>query len=193
MFLRASKHLQIHTTDTLRVQWGCIWTHYLDGTFTAFLLEVGELHHLGHDEAFLKVSVDLSCSLRSLSSFLSEQSTTQAFRNWCYINTMKSFMINREGSVVQLPIWVRMKEVRIIPLQYQNKCLVSHAWLVKVQFPSGALSDPFVHLILYQVLLTSYKNTCSYTNTLKLNCTKNNLFKPTGFLTQLFQSVKSND
>lgn len=34
--------------------------------FTAFLFEVVELHHLGHDEALLKVSVDLSCSLWSL-------------------------------------------------------------------------------------------------------------------------------
>ncbi len=53
---------------------------HLSCTFTALLFEVGELHHLGHDEAFLKVSVDLSCSLRSLGTFLLEQNGTESSR-----------------------------------------------------------------------------------------------------------------
>lgn len=43
---------------------------HLDCTFTAFLFKVAELHHLSHDEAFLKVGVDLSSSLRSFGPFL---------------------------------------------------------------------------------------------------------------------------
>lgn len=51
-----------------------IKTH-LGCTFAALFLKVTELHHLSHDEAFLKVSVDLSGSLRGLSPFLMEQNS----------------------------------------------------------------------------------------------------------------------
>lgn len=54
----------------------CKTNAHLCCIFTAFLFEVVELHHLSHDEAFLKVGVDLPCSLRSFGSFLLSHSRT---------------------------------------------------------------------------------------------------------------------
>lgn len=61
----------------------------LDCIFTSLLFEVGILHHLSHDEAFFKVGVDLSCSLRSLSAFLLEREKREKTLlrikgKWCY-------------------------------------------------------------------------------------------------------------
>lgn len=67
---------EIHTCTTCyEFIWSNTKTH-LNCTFGALLLEVIVLHHLSHDEAFFKVSVDLSSSLRSLGSFLLEQNRT---------------------------------------------------------------------------------------------------------------------
>lgn len=47
-----------------------IYTPYLGCIFAALLFEVDKLHHLGHDEALLKVSVDLAGRLWSFAAFL---------------------------------------------------------------------------------------------------------------------------
>lgn len=65
--------LTVSSTDHRRlplISSGSLTAH-LDSALAAFLFKILEFHYFRHNEALLKVGVDLPCSLWSLSSFLS--------------------------------------------------------------------------------------------------------------------------
>lgn len=133
MFLRVSKHLQIHSNVTPPEYSYVVYEHT---TLTALSLPSSLKSENFITSAMMKpFSKSVWIFPAAWGAFVPFcQSKTQRrcskMWHWCYINRNPS----RDG-----------KGDRQIPLQYQKKCLVSHTWPVKVKSPSMC-TQWFIHI-----------------------------------------------